>query len=311
MDGNDSNDATYVEDFPTPEGQVPPIRRFKAIGAGYFETMENAVLAGRTIAWSDIHTRARIVVVTENFAREYWKTADGALGKRIRNSPDGAWWQIVGVVGDAHDDGVSQPAKPIVYWPMLMADFYGADIFTYRSMGYVIRSSRVHSEEFLAQVREAVWSVNPRLPVANVQGLDELLERSMARTGFALVMLAIAAGIALLLGTVGIYGVISYVVSQRTREIGVRMALGANAWDVRRLVLKHGLALAVIGVALGLVAALALSRVMTAILFGVTPVDALTYAVVATTLATIAVLASYIPARRATRVPPGVALRWE
>ena len=163
----------------------------------------------------------------------------------------------------------------------------------------------------MPEVRQAVWSINPNLPLASVQTLAEILARSMARTSFTLVMLAIAAGVALLLGAVGIYGVISYIVGQRTREIGVRMALGARREDVSRLVLRRGGLVAAVGIAIGLAAAVGLTRLMSAMLFGVSPLDPVTYAAVSVVLAGVALLATYIPARRAASVDPVEALRWE
>ncbi len=160
-------------------------------------------------------------------------------------------------------------------------------------------------------MRSAVWAVNPNLPLANVRTLEEILEDSMARTSFTLVMLGIASGVALVLGAVGIYGVISYSVSQRTREIGVRMALGAARRDVNRLVLKEGVPLIAAGLGLGLVAALGLTRWMSSLLFGVSPIDPPTFASVAATLAAIALVASYLPAHRASGMDPTEALRWE
>jgi predicted permease len=292
MDGWDSNDAIYVEDFPVAsEDQIPPIRRFKWISANYFETMENPVLAGRAITWADIHNRAPVVVVTENFATEYWESPAAAIGKRIRQGPDEPWREIIGVVGNVHDDGVGEDARTVIYWPQVMTNFWDNEIYTQRSMAYAIRSNRLATGGLLADVRRAVWSVNPNLPLANVRTLEELLERSMARTSFTLVMLGIAAGVALLLGAVGIYGVISYAVAQRTREIGVRIALGA----------RHQ----------GLGASVGLTRLMSALLFGVDPVDPVTYGAVSVGLAGIALLASYLPARRAASVDPIEALRWE
>ncbi|MGH7554647.1 MAG: FtsX-like permease family protein, partial [Longimicrobiales bacterium] len=311
MDGNDSNDAVYVEDFPTPEGQLPPLRRFKFIGPTYFETLGNRLIAGRPIAWSDIHSRLPVVVVTENFAREYWKEPAAALGERVRTHGTSPWREIIGVVADARDDGVSEPAPAIMYWPLLMNNFWGADVFAARSMSYAIRSDRVGSPNLLDEVRQAVWSENTSLPLANVRTLRDFLDRSMARTSFTLIMLGIAAGVALLLGTVGIYGVISYVVAQRTREIGVRVALGARRADIRGLVLRYGLALAAAGVALGAIAAVALTRLMTALLFGVQPFDPTTFAAVALLLAGVALLSSWLPARRAMRIDPIEALRTE
>ena len=180
-----------------------------------------------------------------------------------------------------------------------------------RNLAFAIRSSRTGSDNFLKDVRQAVWSVNPSLPVANVSTLDEIYNKSMARTSFTLVMLAIAGAMALLLGVVGIYGVISYSVSQRTREIGIRMALGAREPELQRMFVLHGLRLTGIGVACGLAASIALMRLLSSLLFGVSPMDPLTYAAVAAGLAAAAALASYLPARRATAVDPVEALRAE
>jgi predicted permease len=313
MDGRDSNDALWFEDFPVPEGQLPPIRRYKWIGEGYFETMGNPILVGRGIAWSDVETRANVVVVTENLAREYWGDPSTAIGRRVRQNFEraGPWREIVGVVGNEHDNGVSEKPTAIVYWPMIVEKFWDQDVFAHRSMVYAIRTRRLGTPTFLDEVRAAVWSVNPNLALANVRTLEEILENSMARTSFTLVMLGIAAGVALVLGAVGIYGVISYSVSQRTREIGVRMALGAARRDVNRLVLREGVPLILMGLALGLVAALGLTRLMAALLFGVSPMDPVTFALVSVTLAAIALLASYLPARRAAGMDPTEALRWE
>jgi ABC-type antimicrobial peptide transport system permease subunit len=176
-------------------------------------------------------------------------------------------------------------------------------------MAYAVRSSRVGTPGFLRELEHAVWAVNPNLPLATVQTLEEIQALSMAQTSFTLVMLAIAAGVALLIGVVGIYGVIAYAVSQRAREIGLRMALGAQISDVRRMFLRRGLTLTAIGTVLGISIAVGLTRVMAAFLFGVGPLDPLTYGVVSALLAGVALLATYLPARRAARVDPLVALR--
>ena len=215
----------------------------------------------------------------------------------------------MGVVGDDRDDGVTEAATPIVYWPLAVRSFWDNAEWIQRSVAYAIRSSRLGSPGFLKEVQQAVWSVDPNLPLANVRTLEQLLDRSMARTSFALVMLAIASGVSLFLGLVGLYGVIAYIVSQRTREVGIRMALGAHPGDVQRLFLRHGLLLTATGLVLGLVAAAALMRVMSALLFGVSPFDPVTYGAVAVTLGLVAFVAVYLPARRATRVDPSVALR--
>jgi predicted permease len=298
MDGRGSNQGIHVEEFPVAEDQAAPLRRFKWISPDYFETMGNPVLAGRSFSWTDVHAKARVVVVTENFATQYWSNPSEALGKRIREGRTQPWREVIGVVGNVYDDGANQGATAIVYWPPVVEDFWGLDIFA-------------GSTDLLDQVRQSVWSVHATLPVANVQTLEDIYELSMTQTSFTMVMLVIAAAVALLLGAAGIYGVISYVVSQRTREIGVRMALGARQRDVSRMVLVQGLYVAGIGVAVGLIAAVGLTRLMSSLLFEVSPVDPMTYGVVSIGLTAIAVLASYLPSRRAARVDPLEALRIE
>ena len=273
--------------------------------------MGNPVLAGRSITWADIYSYVPVVVVTGNFAREYWEEPATAIGKRIKQNMGAPWREIIGVVGNVHDDGVSEEATAVIYWPMIVADFWDKELVTIRAMAYAIRTDRTGSPSVLNEVRQAVWSVNPNLPLANVATLDELHQESMARTSFTLVMLGIAAAVALLLGAIGIYGVISYVVSQRTQEIGVRIALGASNVDVIRLVLRQGLLLTGTGLLLGLGVSVGLTRLMAALLFSVSPADPLTYSTVSASLAGVALLASYLPARRAAGLDPTEALRWE
>jgi predicted permease len=309
MDGSSNSDPVYVEEVPPAPGQLPPIRRLKSVSPGWFETMGNPVRAGRVFEWRDVHERRNVAVVSESFAREYWGEPARALGKRLSSDLEGTriWQEIVGVVGNEHDDGVDQKAPPVVYGPLVTNTPRGVE--SPRSLGYVIRSPRVGSTTFMDQVRQAVWGLNPDLPLARVRTLQVILDESMARTSFTLIMLAIAASVALLLGAVGIYGVISYIVAQRTREIGVRIALGAQRADVSRMVLSRGLVLALSGVAAGLAAAAGLARLMTALLFGVQPFDPVTYAAVSTAVAAIALVACWIPARRAARIAPVEALR--
>ena len=315
MDGSDSNDGVQVEEFPVDGDQIPPIRRLKYVGGGYFDTMGNPLVAGRTITWADVEDRSLVAMVTESFVSDYWDSPADAIGKRISlfggDLGSTEWREIVGVVGDVHDDGMSQDAVTVIFWPQVVSNWWGEDLYTPQSMGYAVRTESGDPNALLPQIREAVWSVNPNLPVARVATLAEFVDRSMARTSFTLVMLAIAAGVALFLGAVGIYGVISYVVSQRTREIGVRMALGAEQTDVRQMVLKQGATLAAGGVTVGVVAAAGLTRLMASLLYGVDPIDLPTFGAVALALALIALTASYLPARRASSVEPVVALRFE
>jgi predicted permease len=311
MDGSGSYDPLLIEDFPVEGDESPELRVFRPVLPGYFETMENRLLAGRAIGWNDVHERAHAVVITENLAREYWDSPAAAVGRRVRAMPGDPWREIVGVVGDVHDLGVDQPATPVVYWPMVLRDFEGDEIWVPRTMAYVIRSPRVGTPSLIDDIKAAVWSVNPNLPLAGVQTLEEILGRSLARTSFTLVLLGIAAAVSLLLGLVGIYAVTSYVVSRRAPEFGIRIALGARPSHVVGLVLRHGALLTGLGVLAGLAAAVALTRLMSALLYGVRPLDPFTYATVTIAVAATALLASLVPARRAAGVDPMTALRAE
>jgi putative ABC transport system permease protein len=306
MDGEDNGNYAAIEEFPDPQGTVVKLRRFKSIGPGYFETMGNRLVAGRPITWSDIYAERPVVIISEPLAREYWGEPAKAIGKRLRGSSGKSpWREIVGVSGNERDDGLSQQPTAIVYWPMLN------ESYRWRTMSYAVRSTRVGTPAFARELEQAVWSVNPDLPLASVQTLADIQAGSMTQTSFALVMLGIAAAVALLIGSVGIYGVIAYAAAQRTREIGVRMALGAQLGDVRRMFLRQGLRLTAAGIVIGIGIALTLTRVISGFLFGVGPMDPITYAAVSAVLAGIALVATYLPAHRASRVDPVVALRAE
>jgi predicted permease len=311
MGNSSSSDAVFAEDHTYAEGQLPPIRRFNWISPGMFKTLGNTLLAGRDFNWNEIAGYQPVAIVSENMAREMWGTPGGAIGKRIRVGMKSQWRTVIGVVRDSYNDGVSEKAPAIVYWPAIMKDFQGDDVSVQRYSSFAIRSSRAGSEGFLKAVREAVWSVDPNLPLADVRTLQYYYDRSLARTSLALMMLAVAGAMALLLGVVGIYGVISYSVTQRTREIGIRLAVGAQQGDVTKMFVRHGMVLSGIGVGAGLVAAFVCSRLMATLLFGVKAVDPVTYAVVAVGLVGCAMVASWVPARRALSVDPVEALRAE
>ncbi|MGC2661372.1 MAG: ABC transporter permease [Bryobacteraceae bacterium] len=311
MEGNDSNDVLVAEDHPMEAGKVPPIRRFKFIAPGYFHTMGREILAGRDLTWQDTYNYRDVAMISENFAREYWGSPAGAIGKRIREGMKDNWREIVGVVANEYDDGVQKKPPTTVYWPILMKNFWGDDVFARRSGVYVVRSRRTGSAEFTNELRHAIWSIVPDSPLADVRTLQEIYDKSMARTSFTLVMLGIAGAMALILGLVGIYGVISYSVSQRTREIGIRMALGARQRQVSAMFVRDGLMLSSVGVAIGFVAALGLSRFLKALLFGVSTMDPLTYLFTMLGLIAAAILASYLPSLRASAIDPVETLRVE
>jgi putative ABC transport system permease protein len=309
MDGNSSNDPIFVEDFPRNDGKLPPLRRFKWIGEGYFETMGNPVIAGRAIDWADITNISPVAMVSDNLAREYWGEPAKAIGRRIRQTPRHPWREIIGVVGNEVQDGITQPIPSIVYWPARMRDSSDSPPYTQRGFAYVIRTARLQDPAFMAEVQKAVWSVNPNLPIARPRTLREIYDGSMAQTSFTLVILGIAAAVSLLLGTVGIYGVIAYVVSQRRREIGIRVALGARAAEVQRMFITRGLTVTGAGLILGGVGAIGVMRFLRTLLFEVSPMDPITYAVVIAGLGAVALVATWLPARAATRVDPATALR--
>jgi putative ABC transport system permease protein len=215
------------------------------------------------------------------------------------------------VVADVYDDGVHRQAPSIVYWPSFMETFLGQPFNVRRTVTFAMRSSRAGSESLLTQVRDAISSVKADVPLSRVRTLGDVYGRSLAATSFALVMLAIAAAMALVLGIIGIYGVIAYAVTQRTREIGIRAALGASRRELEAMFVRRGVTLAVAGVACGLAGAAALTKLMASLLFGTSPLDPTIYLLVSLGLVGIAALASYVPARGASRVDPVQTLRGE
>lgn len=310
-DPNGEHDPVFGEDIPTREGKMPPVRRYKFVSPGLLKTMGNTLLAGRDFDWNDIYSKRPVAMLSESLARDLWHTPSAAIGKRVRENLTGPWREVVGVVNDERDDGIDQQAPATVIWPILMANFGNDKIAAQRYVRIMIRSNRTGSSGFTADVRKAVWSANASIPLENVQSMQEIYSKSLARTSFTLTMLAIAGSMALLLGVIGIYGVISYSVTQRTRELGIRMALGAQKQDLSRMFVVHGLRLALAGVVCGVAAAAGLMRLMSSLLFEVSPVDPVTYAVVSACLVAAAVVASYVPALRVAAVDPADALRTE
>ncbi|HZC97526.1 MAG TPA: FtsX-like permease family protein, partial [Bradyrhizobium sp.] len=315
MEGIESGwDEIFVEGK-SQAGETVPLRLYKFASPGFFRTAGTRIIAGREFTWPEIYGLRPVGILSEDLAREYWGTPSAALGKRFREFSSMPWFEVIGVVQDVRENGVHDLAPPIVYWPSMMKDLYGPGSFdAARTVTFVIRSDRAGTEAFLNEIRQAVWSVNSNLPLASVRTMQEIYRQSLAQTSFTLVMLAIAGMMALALGIIGIYGVISYAVSQRTREIGIRLALGAERNTILGMVMSDGIRLAGAGIAIGAVVALLLARLLSGfsqLLYGVRASDPITLFIVSATLLIVAALASYLPARRAASIEPMSALRAE
>ena len=293
-------------------GEEPPLRLFNYVSPGYFHTAGTRIVAGRDFAWTDIYGLRPVGILSESLARELWGSPNAAIGKRFREFPSMPWYEVVGVVQDVRENGVDQISPATVYWPSMMRDLYGPGSFdARRTVYFAMRSNRAGTQALINEMQQAVSSVNSNLPAASISTMQDIYSQSMARTSFTLVMLAIAGTMALALGILGIYGVISYAVSQRTREIGIRMALGAKKSELVWMFVRSALVLTGIGTVVGLGAAAGLMRLMRTLLFGVSPLDPVTFLAVPVVLAVAAMLASYLPARRTAAVDPVEALRAE
>ena len=301
MTGFSSQDPIFASDHTYAANQIPPLRRFIRAVPGAFQALGTPFRAGRDFTWTDIHQKRDVALIAENFAREYWGSPQASIGKQIRPNTNDPWSEVIGVVADIRHDGADKKAPSTVYWPLRSSN----------SVTFLMRGSRAGTESLSHEIRQAVWAVNASLPITEIQTMQVVYGKSMSRTAFTLTLLAISGGMALLLAVVGIYAVISYTVAQRTREIGIRLALGAQQGGLKMLFVRHGLVWAGLGAAVGLTASALLSRLMSTLLFEINPVDPLTYSTVALGLLAAAALASYIPARRVTRVDPVEALRAE
>jgi predicted permease len=311
MDNNDWNDPVFARDHDYADGSMPPLRHFKFASPGYFATMGIPLLAGRDFAWQDDYQRLPVAIVSEKLAREFWGTPQHALGKEIRVGSTDDWRRIVGVVGDVHDEGMNKDAEATAWWPILMNHFESDKDNLRRWVIFAVRTPRAGSASLVTDMRRAIWSVDPNLPVADVRTEAVLYNRSMARTSFTLVMLALAAGIALLLGLVGLYGVVAYSATQRRREIGIRIAMGAQRNDITGLFVREGLLLAGCGIVCGIAVAFGVTRLLGSLLFHTSPLDPLTYTCACVALCGAAALASYVPSRRTAGINPVEALRAE
>jgi predicted permease len=310
--GFSMTDLLFPEGRTFSDGERATPRHFRFISPQLFDTLRVRLVAGRDLTWTDVFDRRPVVLISENLARAEWGGPRAALGKRLRGSSAADQWrEIVGIVGDVRDSEVSEPPQELVYFPVLVEDIYNSPTYVWRSVRYVIRSPRTGTPGFLDEVRQAVWATDPDLPLVDVRTMGDVLDRSMARTSFVLLMLAIAGAMALVLGVIGIYAVMAYAVSQRTREVGIRIALGARRTEVIGMFVRRGLVLTALGVAAGLASAAVLTRSMSSLLFEVRALDPGTYALVTVGLVAAAALASYLPLRRAAGIDPIDTLRAE
>jgi len=301
--GNSTSARLEGKPDPPPGQELIVVTRF--ISPAYFETMSIPLLGGRQFTDRDTETTPNVAVISETMARRFWP-GENAIGKRLsfgRVRTDADWIQVIGIVKDVRQFELNAEPRPQVYMSYRQGDFFPPD-------DLVVKTD-VEPASMAAAVRKAVWEIDKDQPVSNIKTMEEILAGSIARQRFSMLLLGVFAGVALLLAAVGIYGVMSYSVAQRTHEIGIRMALGAQTGAVLKLAVGYGLKLVFAGVLIGLVAAFALTRLMSTLLFGVTPTDPATFALISLLLVGVAAVASYIPARRATKVDPLVALRYE
>jgi putative ABC transport system permease protein len=308
----ESHNGVAIQDRPVEPGSMPHVALSIVVGPGYFETMGIRLREGRLIDRSDITAATGAVVVNRAFAEHYWP-GESAIGKQVwqgiasdmEENEDFEWLPVVGVVEDVRSLGLDVEIRPIIYYAMA-----GTGNRSRNSMSLVARTSASPSS-LAPAIRDAVWSIDRNVPITGVEPMRRVLRDATSRAGFTMLLLGIAAGVALLLGAVGLYGVISYGVTQRRQEIGVRMALGAPAGRVRGMVVRQGAVIAGVGLAVGFAVALGLTRVMEALLFEVSPTDPPTFGLVVALLFVVSILASWLPARRAASVDPAIALRAE
>ena len=306
LSGRNSGSGYEIEGQPTGPDELPNLLMRTVTSPGFHETLRTPLLEGRLLSWDDSRQRLGNVVVGKSMARHFWPN-ESALGRRLRNGGGEAPWNtIVGVVDDIHYSALDEEPRFMIYQPMLGLEGTGED-FQGRA-SFVVRS-QTEPTALLAAVRSELWSLDPNLPITEVRTLEEMVRDSRAQVSFTVLVLLLASGLALVLAVVGLYGVIAYIVGRRTHEIGLRVALGAQRSDVVRLVLGTGLVITLAGIGIGMALAVATSRLIQSQLFEVQALDPVTYALVPLALFFVALLASLLPAIRAARIEPAVALR--
>ncbi len=310
LSGEVSGSGHTIEGRPLADGEVPPVFMVKRVAPGYFDTLRIGLVEGRVFDRLDGERDAPVAIVSRSLARTHWP-GESALGKGIRlgGPPDEEgeqWSRVVGVVDDVHELNLHEDPPEMAYYPL--PGITGGEA-TPAVMRYLVRGPNAAARS--GAVREAVRGLDPSLPIAEIETLETLVGRARGTRAFVMTLLAVSSGLALLLGSVGLYGVVAYMVAQRRREIAVRMAVGAQVTDVRRLVLTEAGALALLGALLGIGAAVVLTRRLQALLFETSPLDPAVFAAVSTLLIGVCLLASWLPARRAARIDPCTALRAE
>jgi predicted permease len=305
---NPSGTAFNFNGKPIEPGRLPPMIQYQTVTPGYFAAMRIGVVRGRDFDTGDLRAGARPVIVNKALADQYWPGED-AIGKQLRQhngdpTAQQPWSTVVGIVASIRQSNLRDRPRPIVYFPMKEDDQNAP-----RALSYVIRGAQTQAQA--DAVRQAVWSVDSGVPLAAMQPMESIVERSIVQFSFTMLTLGIAAAIALALGAIGLYGVLSYAVSLRTREIGVRLALGAPASLVMRSIVANGATIAALGLAIGLLGAFGLTRFLAGLLYDTTPLDATTFAAMSALLFAVALLASYLPARKAASVSPLEAMRTE
>jgi putative ABC transport system permease protein len=305
IEANNLNGSNFaVQSRPRADDAIPPVAMYNAVTAGYFETLMMPLVAGRTPVRADAEQGRPVAWVNETFARRFLD--NHAVGERIQIGEDKTWLEIVGVVGDVRTFGLREDIRPMVYLPLnTSVPAVKLDVV------HIVARTRGEPASLVSALRAAVTRVNPSVPLTAARTMDEIVASSLARLSFTLTLLVIAAAVALVLGVVGLYGVISYIVTRRTSEIGVRLALGAQPGDVRAMILRQGLSVALVGVAVGLIAASALANLLASLLFEISARDPVTFGAVALVVTSVSALASYVPARRAAGIDPARALREE
>jgi putative ABC transport system permease protein len=308
LGGSASSSGHEIEGKPIAEGESPPILGVEYVSPGYFQALGIRLIEGRSLERQDEERRTGAVIVNQAAAKRFWP-GQSTLGKRLRPAdsdlPPDSWYTVVGVVGDVRNRRLTDEPEPMIYYSLLGKK---ADAWIPRQMSFVLRTS-LKPESMTPLVRREIWSIDPNLPLSNISTMEQLFQGDMARLNFAVWMFLIAAVVAMILGAVGIYGFISYLVTQRTPEIGVRMAIGADRRTVRWMILRESLGIFVFGLAIGIVGALGMTRWLKALLFEVSPLDPLTFGLLPLLLMVVVLLASYLPAERATRIDPLKALQ--